>query len=380
MQKKSKGDGKPTKLHVVCNQSAAKAGASTAPKSAGGRAAGATHMRQGMPSWASTVTIGAAMTGGQIKEAQDLLAWQGAFGAARLTDSSAPLVATLIAAMPLERRAFADVTLAELQALPPADASDDTYTFKSTKAAANKRAGSPVADTKQWDSLDYSSLVAKVPQEVIDSQLVQTAATEFACASGGDGGAVVTGRKVTVAAQVQSIRGWGFLRNPTVHQTTLFIEPRQQAMSAVATIVAGGTVAITPPVKLQLGTRRGGGSSVGMDVDTHKGGGLPQPPPAATAIYTATGQPTVLQLDGVYYDVSPLATPKSAGVDWAVATGCASRPDEPDVGNRAPPGCPILPTFTADGTYSAALSPAGRWCSKFMLMKTCKAGLVITQA
>ena len=178
---------------------------------------------------------------------------------------------------------------------------------------------------------------------------------------------------------MQSTRGWGFLLNPTVHRTALFIEPKQQAMAAVATAVADGTVAITPTVNLQPGTRRGGGSSsVGMGVDTHRGGGLP--PPAATAIYTATGQPTVLQLDGVYYDVSPPATPKSAGVDWAVATGCASRPDEPDVGNRAPPGCPILPTFTADGTYSAAPSPAGRWCSKFMLMKTCKAGLVITQA
>lgn len=298
MQKKSKADGKPTKLHLVCNQSAAKAGAaSTAPKSAKSRAAGATHMRQGMPANLATVTIGATMSEDQIKGAQDLLAWQGALGAGRLTDSSAPLVTTLIAAMPLELRAFADVTLAELQALPPADASDDTYTFKPTKTSANKRAGSPVADTKQWDSLDYSSLVAKVPQEVIDSQLVQTAATEFARASSGDGGAVVTGRKVPVAAQVQSIRGWGFLRNPTVHQTALFIEPKQQAMAAVATIVANGNVAITPPVKLQLGTRRGGGSSVGMDVDTHKDGGLP--PPAATAIFTSHGHPTVLRAYGL---------------------------------------------------------------------------------
>ena len=147
-----------------------------------------------MPPWASTVTIGAAMSGGQIKGAQDLLAWQGAIGAARLADSSAPPVATLIAALPLELRAPVDVTLAGLQALPPADPPDVTYTFKPNKTAANKRAGALVADTKQWGSVVYSSLVAKAPRGVIDPQLVQTAATGFARASNGDGGAVVTGR------------------------------------------------------------------------------------------------------------------------------------------------------------------------------------------
>lgn len=42
-----------------------------------------------------------------------------------------------------------------------------------------------------------------------------------------------------------------------------------------------------------------------------------------------------------------------------MAAGCASRPDELDVGNRAPPGCSILPAFTADGTYSAVWHDPG---------------------
>lgn len=283
-----------------------------------------------------------------------MVTWWGALGADRLTDSSASIVASIIATMPLELRPLADVTLKELAALPAAG-DGEPYKFKADKAAANKRAGSPAADTTNWGTLDYASLVSKVPLEIIRSQLVQSGAAEFASASNGDGGAVLTGRVVPTANQMESIKRWGFLPQSEPQRTAVFIEQNAQAVAAVATVVANGVVAMhfTGNLKIvQIGRRPGGNGGGGSS----SGG---QPPKMATAIFIAEDQPTVLQLDGLYYDVSSLATPGVAGVNWTLATGHANTPDELDVGTRAPFGCPVLATFTADDSYSAVWHEPG---------------------
>lgn len=362
MQKRLKTGGKKKailKLHLVCNQSSAKDGAAPI-KAAGQQGAGAACARPSMPLWSRQVSIGADLSQDQIKEVQSMAAWWGALGAGRLTDSSASIVASIIATLPLALRALQDIAVAELRALPPANP-DETFKWKPNKAAANKRAGYPAADISNWGSHDYGSLVSLIPQKIILSGLVQSSAAEFASASGGDdGGAVLAGKMAPAASQTQRIKDWGFVLNRTPHRTTLFIEPKKQAVAAVATVVANGVVAMHTTGDLQVVKRRGGGggsNSADMVVDTIEGGGLP--PSADTAIFIAKGQPTVLQLGGLYYDVSSLATPRFAGVDWTVATGCANTPDELDLGSPAPPGCRVLPGFTADDRYSAVWHKTG---------------------